>query len=81
MYFRSCIQRTDLASSEVSTTEINTSLASAILFKSFVYSLINKVETFMDFGLIPSMEEFPSFRRFLLKNAETAKNSLGFDHF
>ena len=67
MYFRYCIQRTDLASSEVSTKEINTSLVSAILFKSFVYCLINKVETFMDFGSVPSMEEFPSFRRFLIK--------------
>ena len=67
MYFRYCIQGTDLASSEVSTNEINTSLVSAILFKSFVYCLINKVETFMDFGSIPSMEEYPSFRRFVIK--------------
>ena len=38
---------------------------SKVLLKSIVYRLINKVETFMDFGGIPDLETFDEFLRFI----------------
>ena len=45
--------------------EIDRDLVQRILFKSVVYRLINKIETFEDFGGLPTQEGFSSFLKFL----------------
>ena len=43
--------------------KISESLVKEILFKSILYRLLNKVETFMDYGGIPSSSSLPDFLR------------------
>ena len=65
LYFRYCMSKTDLKGVKISKDTIETDLVTKVLFKSIVYRLINKVETFMDFGGIPNQDEFPAFLSYL----------------
>ena len=55
LYFRYCLSKTDLKGVKITKEHIQTDLVTKVLFKSIVYRLINKVETFMDFGGIPNI--------------------------
>ena len=59
------LNQTDLKGFTIDRNCIDSNLVTNILFKSVTYRLINKIETFMDFGCIPNMEIFPRFLRFL----------------
>ena len=63
-YFRRQLMRDELKD-RIPTEEIDHDLVQRILFKSVVYRLINKIETFEDFGGLPTQEDFSSFIRFL----------------
>ena len=65
MYFRSHLNQTDLKDFTIDRNCIDSNLVTNILFKSVTYRLINKIETFMDFGCIPNMDVFPRFLSFL----------------
>jgi hypothetical protein len=65
MYLRKQLNQTDLKGVSIDKDNIDSNLVSKILLKSIVYRLINKVETFMDFGGVPDMETFPKFVKFL----------------
>ena len=59
------MSKTDLKGVKITKETIETDLVTKVLFKSIVYRLINKVETFMDFGGIPNQDEFPAFLSYL----------------
>ena len=67
LYFRRAINRTDLKGFKFDKMVINECLLEKVLFKSIIYRLINKVETFMDYGRLPSKENFSSFLNYLNK--------------
>jgi len=59
-----------------------------VVFKTFVYRLINKIETFEEFGKIPCIEEWKTFRKFLKKKMSdggviftSAHINMGLDRF
>ena len=86
MYLRNHLNQTDLKGIAIDKDNIDGNLVSKILFKSIVYRLINKVETFMDFGGVPDMESFPEFLRFLRDKRKegsviftAAHQNMGFD--
>ena len=66
MYLRHQLN-TDLKEFSMDKDNIDKNLVSKILFKSIIYRLINKVETFMDFGGVPDTDTFPKFMEFLHK--------------
>ena len=63
MYFRKCLL--ELKDRTPSNTTIDHELVHSVLFKSVVYRLINKVETFVDFGGLPTPKDFSTFLTFL----------------
>ena len=68
MFFRNCLNKTDLKGIAINKDDIDENLVKKVLFKSIVYRLINKVETFMNFGssgMIPDENDFPQFLEFL----------------
>ena len=68
MFFRNCLNQTDLKGVAINKDAIDENLVKKVLFKSIVYRLINKVETFMNFGsgiMIPGENEFSRFLEFL----------------
>jgi hypothetical protein len=65
MYLRNQLNQTDLKGVKIDKDNIDRNLVSKILLKSVVYRLINKLETFMDFGGVPDIETFPEFFKFL----------------
>ena len=71
MFFRNCLNKTDLKGVAINKDVIDENLVKKVLFKSIVYRLINKVETFMNFGsatgmsMIPGENEFPQFLEYL----------------
>ena len=65
MYLRNQLNQTDLKGVTIDKDNIDRNLESKILLKSIVYRIINKVETYIDFGGIPDMETFPKFVNFL----------------
>ena len=73
MYFRHCINQTDLAKAKYGHKTIDTALVTKILFKSLTYRLINKIETFTDFGTIPDLEDFPTFLELLERKKSQGK--------
>ena len=86
MYLRNHLNQTDLKGIAIDKDNIDGNLVSKILFKSIVYRLINKVETFMDFGGVPDLETFPEFLRFLRDKRNegsviftAAHQNMGFD--
>ena len=64
MYMRHCLLQTELKNTTPS-HNIDPELAQRVLFKSIVYRLINKVDTFVDFGGLPAQEEYTTFENFL----------------
>ena len=66
MYLRHQLN-TDLKELSMDKDNIDDNLVSKILFKSIIYRVINKVETFMDFGGVPDMDNFPIFLEFIHK--------------
>ena len=66
MYLRHQLN-TDLKEFSMDKDNIDKNLVSKILFKSIIYRVINKVETFMDFGGVPDTDTFPKFMEFLHK--------------
>ena len=64
MYLRKCLLQDELKDRAPSNT-IDQELVHSVLFKSVVYRLINKVETFMDFGGLPTPKDFTTFLKFL----------------
>ena len=90
MFFRNCLNKTDLKGVAINKDVIDENLVKKVLFKSIVYRLINKVETFMNFGsgmsMIPGENEFPQFLEYLHeKKSEkavlftAAHQNMGFD--
>ena len=86
MYLRNQLNQTDLKGVTIDKDNIDRNLVSKILLKSIVYRLINKVETFMDFGGVPDLETFPEFLRFLRDKRNkgsviftAAHQNMGFD--
>ena len=86
MYLRNHLNQTDLKGFAIDKDNIDVNLVSKILFKSIVYRLINKVETFMDFGGVPDIESFPKFLKFLREKRNegsviftAAHQNMGFD--
>ena len=65
MYLHNQLNQTDLKGVTIDKDNIDRNLVSKILLKSIVYRLINKVETFMDFGGVPDIETFPKFVKFI----------------
>merc|ERR1712018_70396 len=85
MYMRHCLLQTELKNTTPS-DNIDPELVQRVLFKSIVYRLINKVETFVDFGGIPNQEEFQDFLNFLAKKKSedvviftAAHQNMGYD--
>ena len=71
MYFRNCLNQTDLKGLVIDKDIIDENLVRKVLFKSIVYRLINKMETFMDFkGGIPDEENFSQFLKLLKKKKD-----------
>ena len=86
MYLHNQLNQTDLKGVTIDKDNIDRNLVSKILLKSVVYRLINKLETFMDFGGVPDMESFPEFLRFLRDKRKegsviftAAHQNMGFD--
>ena len=86
MYLRNHLNQTDLKGFTIDKDNIDRNLVSKILFKSITYRLINKVETFMDFGGVPDIETFPEFFKFLQDKKKegsviftAAHQNMGFD--
>ena len=86
MYLRNHLNQTDLKGFAIDKDNIDGNLVSKIFFKSIVYRLINKVETFMDFGGVPDIESFPKFLKFLRDKRNegsviftAAHQNMGFD--
>ena len=86
LYFRKCIVDTVLKGVAIDETIINQDLVEKVLFRSIVYRLINKVETFTDFGGLPDLEEYPKFKKFLAKKKDSgvviftaAHQNMGYD--
>jgi hypothetical protein len=67
MYLRNQLNKTDLKEISFDKDNIDDNLVSKILLKSIIYRLINKVETFMDFGGVPDIDNFQGFLEFLHK--------------
>ena len=65
MYLRNQLNQTDLKGVTIDKDNIDRNLVSKILLKSVVYRLINKLETFMDFGGVPDIETLKFFLKFL----------------
>ena len=65
MYLRNQLNQTDLKGVTIDKDNIDRNLVSKILLKSVVYRLINKLETFMDFGGVPDIETLNFFLKFL----------------
>ena len=85
MYMRHCLLQTELKDTAPSDS-INHELVQRVLFKSIVYRLINKVDTFVDFGGLPAQEEYTTFEKFLAcKKAQgeviftAAHQNMGYD--
>ena len=66
MYLRHQLN-TDLKEFSMVKDSIAKNLVSKILLKSIIYRVINKIETFMDFGRVPDMHTLPLFMKFLCK--------------
>eukprot|EP00092_Neocalanus_flemingeri_P093866 GFUD01119335.1.p1 GENE.GFUD01119335.1~~GFUD01119335.1.p1 ORF type:complete len:686 (+),score=139.05 GFUD01119335.1:191-2059(+) len=66
-YFRQCIIQTVLKDVDINKSIIKENLVVKVLFRSIVYRLINKIETFLDYGGLPDLEDFPKFLKFLAK--------------
>jgi len=86
LYFRKCIVDTVLKGVAIDTNVINQELVEKVLFRSIVYRLINKVETFTDFGGLPDLGEYPRFQKFLAKKKDAgvviftaAHQNMGYD--
>ena len=67
MYFRQQINQTDLRGFVIDKDNIDENLVKKVLFKSIVYRLINKMETFIDFKGIPDENNFSQFLNLLKK--------------
>eukprot|EP00092_Neocalanus_flemingeri_P084672 GFUD01106408.1.p1 GENE.GFUD01106408.1~~GFUD01106408.1.p1 ORF type:complete len:668 (-),score=190.18 GFUD01106408.1:9-1907(-) len=85
-YFRQCIIRTVLKDVQISKSVIKESLVVKVLFRSIIYRLINRVETFMDYGGLPDLDDFPKFLNFLAKKKSSdvviftaAHQNMGYD--
>ena len=70
MYFRHCLNQTDLKDLVIDKDIIDENLVRKVLFKSIIYRLINKIETFMDFKGIPDEENFSQFLKLLKKKKD-----------
>ena len=70
IYFRKEIIRTTLKGHIIS-DKISQKLVEEILFKSIIYRLINKVETFMDYGGIPGITSLAKFLLHLKEKKES----------
>ena len=86
MYFRNHLNQTDLKGFAIDKDNMDGNIISKIFFKSIVYRLINKVETFMDFGGVPNVQNFPTFLKFLRDKRNegsviftAAHQNMGFD--
>lgn len=51
-----------------------------VLFKSIVFRLIDRVETFMDFGGIPKLEELQKFIKFIKRRKKQGLSIFSIDH-
>jgi len=86
LYFRKCIVDTVLKGVAIDKSIIDQELVEKVLFRSIVYRLINKVETFTDFGGLPDLGEYPKFQKFLAKKKDAgvviftaAHQNMGYD--
>jgi len=67
-YFRSNLLKTVLKKQiGLSADVINLELLTKVLYKSIVYRLVNRVETFAGFGNIPEVSEWPKFSAYISK--------------
>lgn len=64
MYMRKCLLQEELKDMTPSNA-IDHDLVHSVLFKSVVYRLINKMDTFIEFGGLPTPKGFSSFMTFL----------------
>eukprot|EP00092_Neocalanus_flemingeri_P102066 GFUD01130529.1.p1 GENE.GFUD01130529.1~~GFUD01130529.1.p1 ORF type:complete len:892 (+),score=218.64 GFUD01130529.1:118-2793(+) len=85
-YFRQCIIQTVLKDVDINKSIIKENLVVKVLFRSIVYRLINKIETFMDYGGLPDQDDFPKFLKFLAKKKSSdvviftaAHQNMGYD--
>ena len=70
IYFKRQMIKTTLKGVEINQKKISESLVKEILFKSILYRLLNKVETFLDFGEIPSISSLSRFLNYLKERKE-----------
>ena len=70
IYFKRQMMKTSLKGVEINREKISENLVEEILFKSILYRLLNKVETFLDFGGIPSIRSLPGFLDYLKARKE-----------
>ena len=67
MYFKRQMMKTSLKRHEINPNRISRRLVKKILFKSILYRLLNKVETFLDYGEIPRLSALSDFLDYLKK--------------
>ena len=70
IYFKRQMIKTSLKGVEINQNKISENLVKEILFKSILYRLLNKVETFLDFGEIPSLSSLSRFLDYLKDRKE-----------
>ena len=69
LYFK-WMMKISLKGVEITWEKISESLVTEIMFKSIRYRLLNRGETFLDFGEIPSLCSLPGFLDYLKKRKE-----------
>ena len=62
IYFKRQMIKTSLKRHEINPNRVSKRLVKKVLFKSILYRLLNKVETFLGFGEIPSLSSLSSSR-------------------
>lgn len=86
IYFRRHVNQIGLKGVASNERTIDVNLVSNILFKSIIYRLLNKRDTFIDFGGIPDLGTLPKFLKFLRRRKSqgaviftAAHQNMGFD--
>ena len=73
IYFKRQMMKTSLKGLEINKETISENLVEEILFKSILYRLLNRVETFLDYGEIPCLISLPGFLDYLKERKENSE--------
>ena len=74
-YFQSCLLDTTLAGYKPSKKDMDARIVKEVLWKSIVYRLSNKVQTFKQLGGIPNIDDYKDFKRGFQKVFEQGQNT------